>query len=145
MENPIGYPKSGSQKGSITSDGSSYQVWEHQQVNQPSIQGTSTFNQYISIRNSARNSGTVTVANHFSAWSGYGMNLGSMNYQVLAVESWSGSGSGSFTVSKGTGSSSGSGSGTGTGSGSGTGTGSGSGTGTGSGSGSGSGSVSVPI
>ena len=100
MEDPIGYPKSGTQKGTFTSDGATYEIWEHQQVNQPSIQGTTTFNQYISIRQSPRTSGTVTVANHFNAWSNAGMKLGTLNYQVLAVESWSGSGSGQLTVSK---------------------------------------------
>ena len=132
METSTGYPKSGTQKGTVTSDGSSYEIWEHTQVNQPSIQGTTTFNQYISIRQSQRTSGTVTVANHFNAWKAAGLNMGTMNYQVMAVESWSGSGKGQISVSKGT--SSGSGSGTGTG----TGTGSGSGTGTGTGAGSGS-------
>ena len=102
MEDPIGYPQEGTQKGSFTTDGATYAIWEHQQVDQPSIQGTSTFNQYISIRQSPRTSGTVTVANHFSAWAAAGMSLGSLNYQVMAVESWSGSGKGQITVSKGT-------------------------------------------
>lgn len=102
MEESIGYQKVGTHKGTVTSDGSTYDIWEHQQVNQPSIQGTTTFNQYISIRTSGRSSGTVTVQNHFDAWAKAGMQLGAMNYQVLAVESWSGSGKGKFSVSKGT-------------------------------------------
>jgi len=102
MEDPIGYPTAGTLKGTVVSDGATYNIWEHQQVNQPSIQGTSTFNQYISIRQSPRTSGTVTVENHFAAWSKLGMSLGSLNYQVLAVESWSGSGKGTLTVAKGT-------------------------------------------
>jgi len=101
MEDPVGYQTAGTQKGSFTSDGATYNVWEHQQVNQPSITGTATFQQYISIRQSPRTSGTVTVQNHFSKWASLGMNLGTLNYQVLAVESWSGSGSGNFKVSKG--------------------------------------------
>lgn len=43
-----GYSTGGSKKGTLTSDGSTYDVWQHQQTNQPSIQGTSTFQQYIS-------------------------------------------------------------------------------------------------
>ncbi|KAG0645453.1 hypothetical protein D0Z07_8625 [Hyphodiscus hymeniophilus] len=109
MEDPIGYQTAGTQKGTLVSDGSTYTIWEHQQVNQPSIQGTSTFNQYISIRQSPRTSGTVTIANHFAAWAAAGMNLGTLNYQVVAVESWSGSGKGTITVSKGTGSTGGGG------------------------------------
>jgi endo-1,4-beta-xylanase len=101
MEESIGYQKVGTHKGTVTSDGGTYDIWEHQQVNQPSIKGTMTFNQYISIRTSGRSSGTVTVQNHFDAWAKAGMQLGTMNYQVLAVESWSGSGKGQFSVSKG--------------------------------------------
>lgn len=104
METDIGYQKVGTQHGTLTSDGGTYEIWEHQQVNQPSIQGTSTFNQYISIRGSPRTSGTITVANHFNAWKAAGLTLGSLNYQVLAVESWTGSGNGKLTVAKGTGS-----------------------------------------
>jgi len=102
MEESIGYPKQGQQKGTFTSDGATYEIWQHQQTNQPSIQGTSTFQQYISIRQSPRASGTITVKNHFDAWSNLGMKLGTQNYQVMAVESWSGSGQGQISVSKGT-------------------------------------------
>jgi len=34
-------------KGSVSSDGHTYNTYEHQQVNQPSIQGTATFEQYL--------------------------------------------------------------------------------------------------
>lgn len=105
MEVADGYQTVGINKGSVTSDGGTYAIWEHQQVNQPSIVGTSTFNQYISIRQGSRTSGTVTVENHFNAWAKADMNLGTLNYQVIAVESWSGSGSGQISLSKGTGSS----------------------------------------
>ena len=109
MEVADGYQTVGTNKGTVTSDGATYAIWEHQQVNQPSIQGTSTFNQYISIRQGSRTSGTVTVQNHFNAWAAAGMNLGTLNYQVIAVESWSGSGSGQISLSKGTSSSTGTG------------------------------------
>jgi endo-1,4-beta-xylanase len=93
-----GVSTGGSQKGTVSSDGSTYQIWEHQQVNQPSIQGTSTFNQYISINNACTQSGTITVNNHFQAWSKLGMSLGTLNYQVIAVESWNGAGSATQSV-----------------------------------------------
>jgi len=74
----------GQKIGSFDSDGSTYDIWKHQQVNQPSIQGTSTFWQYISVRRNQRPSGgTVTTANHFAAWAKNGMNLGTMNYQFV--------------------------------------------------------------
>lgn len=72
-----------SQKGSVTSDGSSYKILQTTRTNQPSIDGTSTFQQFWSVRASKRSSGTVTVANHFNAWAQLGMKLGSNHdYQV---------------------------------------------------------------
>jgi endo-1,4-beta-xylanase len=93
MDCNVGISTGGSQKGTVTSDGSTYQIWQHQQTNQPSIQGTSTFQQYISINSACKTSGTISVENHFKAWSGLGMSLGTLNFQVIAAESWSGSGS----------------------------------------------------
>ncbi len=93
-----GVSTGGSQKGTVTSDGGSYQIWQHQQTNQPSIQGTSTFQQFISIGSSCKASGTITVSNHFNAWKNLGMSLGTLNFQVIAVESWSGAGSASQQV-----------------------------------------------
>lgn len=99
VEDSTNPPSFGSERGSLTSDGSSYTVWESQRVNEPSIVGTSTFNQYVSVRASKRSSGTVTLENHFRAWAELGMALGTLNYQVFAVEGW-GSGSASEEVSR---------------------------------------------
>lgn len=65
-----------SKGGTFTSDGATCTIWEHQQVNQPSIQGTSTFDQYISVHSGGTASGTVSINNHFNAWKSKGMNLG---------------------------------------------------------------------
>jgi hypothetical protein len=91
------------QVGTLTSDGSTYTFYKHQQVNQPSIvSSSSTFEQYISIRSSPRTSGTVTVANHFNAWAAAGLTLGALDYQIVSTESYGGgSGSASITVSQG--------------------------------------------
>jgi hypothetical protein len=93
----------GSQVGTYSADDGTYTIWQHTQYNQPSIQGTSTFNQYISVRNSQRcGSGTITFANHVNAWKGFGMNLGTPNYQVIATEGWGGaSGQSGYTLSIG--------------------------------------------
>ncbi|QKX60684.1 uncharacterized protein TRUGW13939_07830 [Talaromyces rugulosus] len=99
IENALNPPQQGSIVGTFTSDGSEYTIWKNQRVNEPSIVGTATFDQYISIRSSTRSSGTVTIENHFNEWASLGLDLGTFNYQVIAVEGWSSSGSASQTVS----------------------------------------------
>lgn len=98
IEDSGGFSQTGTQKGTVSTDGGSYTIWENVRTNAPSIQGTSTFNQYISVRNGGRPSGTVTINNHFNAWASHGMNLGTLNMQVIAVESWNGAGSAQQTV-----------------------------------------------
>jgi endo-1,4-beta-xylanase len=92
-------PGSGTYMGQVSSDGGTYNLYEHLQVNQPSIQGTATFEQYLAVRTSPVTSGTVTMQNFINAWASHGMHLGTMNYQILATEAWGGgSGGTSITV-----------------------------------------------
>ncbi|KAM0696214.1 hypothetical protein Q7P36_003460 [Cladosporium allicinum] len=87
------------QLGSITVDGSTYVQCTDTRTNQPSITGTSTFTQYWSVRQSKRTSGTVNTAAHFNAWAKHGFANKNFNFQVMAVEAFSGAGSASITVS----------------------------------------------
>lgn len=98
MEDTVDLAQTGTVKGTFTSDGGTYTIYTDERVNEPSIEGTSTFPQYISVRNSPRTSGTVTVENHFNAWAAAGLALGTLNFQVIAIESWSGSGSATQSV-----------------------------------------------
>jgi endo-1,4-beta-xylanase len=117
-ENYVGSPNTaGTYMGQVTSDGGTFNIYEHQRVNQPCITGNScTFEQYLAYRTSPVSSGTITFQNFVNAWASHGMNLGTMNYQIMATESYGGgSGNSSVTVSTGSGSG-GSGGGTGGGS-----------------------------
>ncbi len=88
-------------KGTITVDGAKYDVYETLRVNQPSIEGNTTFPQYFSVRQEGdkSTSGTVSVSEHFEAWEEQlGLEMGGMYEVSLVVEGYQSSGS--ATVSK---------------------------------------------
>ncbi|KAF2475356.1 endo-beta-1,4-xylanase [Lindgomyces ingoldianus] len=91
-------PPEGEEKGNLTSDGSMYRIRTKMRVNKPSIQGTTTFRQIFSVREDLRESGEVTVANHFKAWKDAGLKTGSMNYMIVATEGNNSSGDATVTV-----------------------------------------------
>ena len=87
----------GSSAGSYNCDGNSYNLNIDRRYGQPSIDGTSDFDQYNC--NGPR-SGTKDMGCHFNAWRNMGRGGSSQDYMVVMVESWSG-GSGSANVTIG--------------------------------------------
>ncbi|EAU87239.1 xylanase [Coprinopsis cinerea okayama7 len=92
-------------KGQVNCNGATYDVLQTWRYNQPSIDGTATFQQFWSVRTPKKNpggqiSGTVDFACHANAWRNFGMQLGSNHYyQIVATEGYFSSGRATITVS----------------------------------------------
>lgn len=93
---------SASGRGTVTYDGATYTLCESTRVNQPSIDGTATFQQFWAVRQSRRTSGTVDTGFFFNAWSSKNMRLGSNHYyMIMATEAYRSAGSSTVTVGSG--------------------------------------------
>jgi endo-1,4-beta-xylanase len=85
--------------GTIVVDGETYDVWKKLRVNKPNITGTDQdFEQYFSIRQTARQCGRITVSEHISKWITLGMPLGRLVEATLLVEAQSSTGTIDFTT-----------------------------------------------
>jgi endo-1,4-beta-xylanase len=85
--------------GTHNSDGATYEIWQKERTNAPSILGDNTdFQQYWSIRTKMHCGGTINTGNHFRAWEAAGLKLGKQNYMVMGIEGQQGSGEADITV-----------------------------------------------
>jgi hypothetical protein len=92
-------PYNSSQKGTATIDGETYKLFSN------STNGTggsrcnaSSWTQHWSVRQKARQCGTITISDHFKAWDAAGMKLGTLLEAKILVETGGGSGSVDFPI-----------------------------------------------
>jgi hypothetical protein len=85
--------------GTLTADGETYDVWMKTRMNKPAITGDNmTFDQYFSIRRTARQCGRISVSEHFRQWTSLGLQLGKLVEAKWLAEAQFNSGSIEFTT-----------------------------------------------
>jgi hypothetical protein len=91
-----------SQKGTVTIDGETYELFQNRTngTGGSRCSGVSQWDQFWSIRQSARQCGTVTISEHFKAWEAAGLSLGGLLEAKILVETGGGNGSIDFPVAK---------------------------------------------
>jgi endo-1,4-beta-xylanase len=84
----------------IVADDALYNVIKNVRIQKPSIDGTKTFTQYFSIRQTPRQSGTISITEHFKQWESMGLKLGNLYEAKFLVEAGGGTGWLEFTYLK---------------------------------------------
>lgn len=97
VEDWFSTPRPGSKVGTITVEGDAYTVYKNTRVDQPSIEGTTTFDQFFSVRQVPRQCGHIAVSQHFAAWDGLGLRLGKIYEAKILAEAGGGEGTVDFT------------------------------------------------
>jgi hypothetical protein len=82
--------------GSFEVDGGTYKIYKFQRVNKPSIIGNTTFWQFFSVRQKARNCGHISLTEHFKKWASLNLTMGKMYEAKILVEA--GGGQGTFDL-----------------------------------------------
>jgi endo-1,4-beta-xylanase len=93
-------PGSTTMKGTVDIDGGTYIIYLRPTTGTggSNCQGVSSWNQFYSVRKTARTCGTISISQHFAAWAAAGLTLGKMDQAQLLVEVGGGSGSVDFAV-----------------------------------------------
>ena len=91
-------PGAPSALGTVEVDGAVYDIYKTIRINQPSIDGTKTFDQYWSVRREKpaadgnKIEGSISISKHFDAWAECGLELGKMYEVALTVEGYQSAG-----------------------------------------------------
>ncbi len=93
-------PGSTTNKGTATIDGGTYTLYTRPTsgTGGSKCSGVSSWTQFYSVRQTARQCGQISITEHFKAWAAAGMTLGKMDQAQILVEVGGGSGSVSFPV-----------------------------------------------
>jgi hypothetical protein len=88
------------QKGTATIDGETYKLFQNTTngTGGSRCSGVSSWSQFWSIRQKARQCGVVSITQHFDAWKAAGMNMGGLLEAKILVEVGGGTGSINFPV-----------------------------------------------
>jgi endo-1,4-beta-xylanase len=88
------------QKGTGQIDGETYKFFQNKTngTGGSRCSGVSQWDQYWSIRQTARQCGTITISDHFKAWDTAGLKLGGLLEAKILVETGGGTGSIDFPV-----------------------------------------------
>ncbi len=84
-------------RGTIVVDGAEYDVYNDVRDQKPSILGTRTFDQWFSVRKEGRQSGHISISEHFEKWKEMGYIEGGLYEAKLKVEGFGGTGTVDFT------------------------------------------------
>ncbi|HEX2669246.1 MAG TPA: glycoside hydrolase family 11 protein [Polyangiaceae bacterium] len=93
-------PGNTTNKGTVDIDGGKYTLYTRDTTGTggSKCSGTTSWAQFYSIRQTARQCGQISVSEHFKAWAAAGMTLGKMDQAQILVEVGGGTGSIDFTV-----------------------------------------------
>lgn len=92
-------PGSTTNKGTVTIDGGSYILYTRPTNGTGGNRcgsSVTSWNQFYSVRKTARTCGQISISDHFSAWSAAGMTLGSVLEASILMEAGGGVGSIAF-------------------------------------------------
>jgi hypothetical protein len=90
------------QKGTAKIDGADYKLFQNKTngTGGSRCSGVTQWDQFWSIRQTARQCGTMTISEHFKAWTDAGLQMGGLLEAKILVETGGGQGSIEFPVAK---------------------------------------------